>query len=101
VVNVCGGNAEGTQTACEVYCPAGQHVLGGGGMGLGEFHEHQNVNSSFPVVDDGTTADENVPPSGWIVWVNNEKDTATSSDETVKVWVVCAPAASVTQLVAG
>ena len=101
VVNVCGDNSEGQQTACEAYCPNGQHVLGGGGMGLGDYAEHQNVNASFPVVDDGTTADESVPPSGWIVWVNNEPDTAPRSDVTVKVWVVCAAAASVTQVVAG
>jgi hypothetical protein len=101
VVNVCGDNAEGTQSACEAYCPAGQHVLGGGGMGLGDYAERQNVNSSFPIVADGTSADEDVPPRGWIVWVNNEPDFAPSDDDTVKVWVVCAPAASVTQLVAG
>jgi hypothetical protein len=101
IVNVCGDNAEGTQTSCEAYCPAGKYVLGGGGMGLGDYAEHQNVNSSFPVVADGSSADEDIPPSGWIVWVNNEPDTASSSEVTVKVWVVCAPAASVTQLIDG
>ena len=101
VVNVCGDNVEGAQTACEAYCPSGQRVLGGGGMGLGDFNEHQNVNASFPIVDDGSVADEDVPPTGWIVWINNEKDTATSSEETIKVWVVCAPAATATQLIAG
>ncbi|MDQ3936378.1 MAG: hypothetical protein M3340_17295, partial [Actinomycetota bacterium] len=101
VVQVCGDNAEGTQTACEVYCPANFHPLGGGGMGLGDFDEHQNVNSSFPIVNDGSAADGEVPPTGWIVWVNNERDTASSSVEDIKVWVACAPAQSVLQTVVG
>jgi hypothetical protein len=101
VVQVCGGNAEGTQSSCEVHCPAGHYVLGGGGMGLGDYDEHQQINASFPITADGNAADEAVLPTGWIVWVNNERDTATSNEDTVKVWVSCARAASATQTVLG
>ena len=77
-------NAAGAQTGGSLKCPAGEFATGGGISGS---TTTQSANASYPMLDPATGHDD-----GWNGFMNNTGATAA----TFHVYVICAPAASVT-----
>jgi hypothetical protein len=93
---VCADNTDGTQTSCDVQCPAGEHPLGGGGLGVGGIADGQHLNGSFAADAMGDAADSTGDDAtGWVIWVDNASGPA-SPVEVIKVWVACAAVGSAT-----
>lgn len=77
-------NPAGVQTGGNVSCPAGEFATGGGISGS---TTTQSANASFPLFDPATGHAD-----GWTAFMNNTGATAA----TFHVYVICAPATSVT-----
>jgi hypothetical protein len=77
-------NPAGTQNGGSISCPAGEFATGGGISGS---TTTQSANASFPLLDPATGHDD-----GWSGFMNNTGATAA----TFHVYVICAPATSVT-----
>jgi len=77
-------NPAGAQTGGSVSCPAGEFATGGGISGSALA---QSANASYPLLDPATGHDD-----GWNAFMNNTGPTAA----TFHVYVICAPATSVT-----
>jgi hypothetical protein len=77
-------NPAGAQTGGNLSCPAGEFATGGGISGSSLA---QSANASYPLLDPATGHDD-----GWIGFMNNTGATAA----TFHVYVICAPATSVT-----
>jgi hypothetical protein len=78
-----------TQYGGEAACTGGQHVLGGGVVGVGSDYNEQSVNSSYPSNGTGSTDFGN---AGWSVYVDNLSTRSLG----FTVYAICAPASSVT-----
>ena len=77
-------NPAGAQTGGSISCPAGEFATGGGISGSAT---KQSANASYPLLDPATGHDD-----GWVAFMNNGGTTAA----TFHVYVICAPATSVT-----
>jgi len=77
-------NPGGAQTGGSISCPAGQFATGGGISGS---VTAQSANASYPLLDPATGHND-----GWVAFMNNTGTTAA----TFHVYVICAPATSVT-----
>jgi hypothetical protein len=77
-------NPAGVQTGGSINCPAGEFATGGGISGSATT---QSANASYPLLDPVTGHAD-----GWDAFMNNTGATAA----TFHVYVICAPATSVT-----
>jgi hypothetical protein len=77
-------NPAGVQTGGSISCPAGEFATGGGISGSATT---QSANASYPLFDPATGHDD-----GWNAFMNNTGATPA----TFHVYVICAPATSVT-----
>lgn len=85
--------ADGDKQSYDVFCPAGQQAIGGGGRGDKTRSEATNVSGSRPASASGSSE----PPAaggsftGWRLTVTNVPGGVTTGLRP-QVWVVCVPA---------
>jgi hypothetical protein len=85
--------ANGANGSYDVYCPAGQQGIAGGGRGDATLSEETILTNTRPAISAGNTE----PPvsggsfTGWRITVVNPTGGAASGIRP-EVWAVCAPA---------
>jgi len=83
---------DGTKQTIDVYCPAGQQAVGGGGRGDDDFSELTVMTSSRPARSSDTEPPaEGQSFNGWRLTVFNPTGGAAQT-LTPTVWVFCVPA---------
>ena len=94
--HTCSNNNDGNQTSCSVQCPAaGEVAVGGGGYGLGDLADGQELNGSLPVETSNSAISPGDVPTGWKIYMDNKTG---GTNTTVIVFVACiaAPTTTVT-----
>jgi hypothetical protein len=85
--------ADGTDASYNVFCPAGQRGIAGGGRGDDTLSEETILTNTRPAISSGNTE----PPlagqgfMGWRITVVNPTGGGAASGIRPEVWVVCVP----------